>query len=153
MRPETKVGVETIGGVGLFALMRVVEAPLGLSLVLLAVMLSFPIGWFVGAWLAHGSDPDGKGFRFLAYGNMIGWIVPAIGMLFAGMTARFERDAVHQEGLYAILGWLGITLATGHALIGAFAGDPTQPIRIVPLASVISAQSAAHTPTGWELAR
>ena len=142
MQPETKVAVETIGGFGLFALMRAVDAPLGLSLVLLAVMLSFPLGWFVGAWLAHGADTDSKGFRLIAWGNAIGWIVPAIGMLFAGMTARFERDAVSQEGLYALLGWFGITLASCHALLGALAGDPTQPIRIVPLASVLSAAQA-----------
>jgi hypothetical protein len=142
MRPETKVAVETIGGIGLFALMRAVDAPLGLSVVLLVVMLSFPVGWFVGSWLAHGADTDGKGFRYLAWGNTIGWIVPAIGMLFAGMTARFERDASSQEGLYAFLGWFGITLASCHALFGALAGDPAQPIRIVPLAAVLSAAQA-----------
>lgn len=141
MRPETKVGVETIGGVGLFAVMHAVGAPLEMSLVLLAVMLSFPVGWFVGAFLAHGADADSKGFRFLAMANMIVWVVPAIGMLFAGMTARFERDAVSQEGLYAFLGWIGIALASGHALLGAIATDPAQPIRLVPLASVIATQS------------
>ncbi len=142
MRAETKVGVETIGGFGLFALMRAFGMPLGTSLVLLAVMLSFPVGWFVGAWLAHGADPDSKGFRFLAWGNFIGWIVPAIGMLIAGMTARFEREAIAQEGLYAFLGWIGITLASCHAIVGALTSEPTQPIQIVPLAAVISAERA-----------
>jgi len=121
-------GFATIGalvvGFGGYWLFRFSGVPFhtmvsAVSAMAIALGIGAPLGLVVGHLLSSDGQVDTKAYKIVAWGNLVGWLVPAIGMCLSFITWQFSRRSEESPYFYKILSNIGGLLAMTSAAIGA----------------------------------
>jgi hypothetical protein len=84
-----------------------------------ALLIGWPIGTLVGYLLSRDSEVDTKAYRVVAWGNIVAWVIPVVGMTLSTATYQFSKRSDTSRHLYSIMAWIGAVLAAANAGFGA----------------------------------
>lgn len=90
----------------------------GLAAIVIAMVAGYPIGLLVGHFISRDSDVDTFGFRAIAWANILGWVLPPIGLALSAMTWLFYRRSEEDRTLYWWLSLIGGLLALASVIVG-----------------------------------
>ena len=113
-----------VGGGGYWTLRLYFHVPFdvmaaGLLGILFIAVIGWPIGYFVGRYLAADSDVDGTAFKVVAGLNLVAWAVPVVGMALSTMTLQFSKASEGKRLFYWVLAAIGGWGAMANAGISA----------------------------------
>jgi uncharacterized membrane protein len=100
-----------------------IEAKLAMLAAVLVACIGYLIGWFVGPWIARDADVDTTKFQVVGAANLVGWLVPIVGMALSALAWRFGQRSESSRMYYFALSTVGCLLAMANAGYGAVTVD------------------------------
>lgn len=85
----------------------------------IAMLIGAPIGLVVGHVMSSDGDVDTTICRLIAWGNLVAWIIPAVGLCLSFITWQFQRRSETSSGIYKVLYNVGGLLSMASAGVGA----------------------------------
>lgn len=87
----------------------------GFTLVIL--IIPFLIGGYLAKFWLKRWEINPSIIKYVAYSNLLSWIIPIIGLFTAGFILGFEKTTIQLPKKYRILAIIGLILAFGNSAL------------------------------------